>query len=101
MKGLLSLLVGAALMTLVGCQATTGKTAGQTMNDAGITAAVQTKLTGEKLANFARIDVDTERGMVNLSGVVPSQADKDKAGTLARGVDGVRGVNNNLQVQAN
>lgn len=92
-----------ALLTSLGalsaCQSTTGKTAGQTMNDASISAAVQTKLTSDRLSNFPRIDVDTERGVVNLSGVVETEAQRARADRLARQVDGVIKVNNNLQIQ--
>jgi hyperosmotically inducible protein len=89
----------ALLGGLSGCQSTTGKTAGQTMKDASISTAVQTKLTGDRLSNFSRIDVDTERGVVNLSGVVETVAQRAQAERLANQVDGVVRVNNNLQVQ--
>ena len=89
-----------ALMgTLNGCQSTTGKTAGQTMSDASISSAVQTKLTSDRLSNFPRIDVDTERGVVNLSGVVETEVQRTRAERLAHQVEGVVKVNNNLQIQ--
>ena len=44
------------------------------MSDASISTAVQAKLTSDRLSNFPRIDVDTERGVVNLSGVVETEA---------------------------
>src|SRR6185295_10444940 len=87
------------LVALTGCQSTTGKTAGQTMSDASITTAVQTKLTSDRLSNFPRIDVDTERGVVNLSGVVETEAQRARAERLALQVNGVVRVNNNLQIQ--
>ena len=90
----------ALLGALGGCQSTTGKTAGQTMNDASISAAVQTKLTSDRLSNFPRIDVDTERGVVNLSGVVETEAQRTRAERLAQQVNGVVRVNNNLQIQS-
>jgi len=89
----------AVLGALSGCQSTTGKTAGQTMSDASISTAVQTKLTSDRLSNFSRIDVDTERGVVNLSGVVETEAQRVQADRLARQVEGVVKVNNNLQIE--
>ena len=89
----------ALLGTLSSCQSTTGKTAGQTMSDAAISTAVQTKLTSDRVANFPRIDVDTERGVVNLSGVVETEAQRAQAERLAHQVEGVVKVNNNLQIQ--
>jgi hyperosmotically inducible periplasmic protein len=88
------------LLGLGACQSTTGKTAGQTMTDSKITASVQSKLTADKVSNFTRVDVDTERGVVNLSGVVPSAEQKSRAEELTRQVNGVTRINNNLQIQS-
>ena len=84
---------------LSGCQSTTGKTAGQTISDASISTAVQTKLTSDRLSNFPRINVDTERGVVNLSGVVETEAQRARVDRLTRQVEGVVRVNNNLQIE--
>ena len=89
-----------AMLSMVGCQPTTGKTAGQTIDDASITTAVQAKLSSDRLSNFSRIDVDTERGVVTLNGVVKSAEQKMRVVELTRQVAGVRTVNNNLQIQA-
>ena len=91
--------VAVVCLVVAGCQSTTGKTAGQTMDDATITASVQAKLSSDRLSNFSRIDVDTERGMVTLNGVVKSADQKARVADMAREVKGVKGVNNNLQVQ--
>ncbi len=91
---------GLILLGAVGCQSMTGKTAGRTMSDASITASVQTKLTADKASNFSRIDVDTERGIVTLNGVVQSAQERERAGRLAKETDGIRGLNNNLQIQS-
>ena len=93
------LVVVFALMGLVGCQSMTGKTAGENVSDASISTAVQSKLTADRMSNFTRVDVDTARGVVNLSGVVQSAEQKARASELARQVNGVKKVNNNLQVQ--
>jgi hyperosmotically inducible protein len=96
---LVTIIIGLNLI-MAGCQSTTGKTAGRTVDDATITASVQGKLTADKIANFSRIDVDTERGVVTLNGVVQSMDDKARAADLARQVEGVTKVNNNLQIQS-
>lgn len=97
----LSVLAVAALVavTSVGCQSTMGKSAGDTMSDAQISTSVQSKLTADRVSNFTRVDVDTERGVVNLSGIVQSAEQKARAAEVARQVNGVKRVNNNLQVQ--
>ena len=98
-KALLVSIGMVCLLSVGACQSTTGKTAGQTMTDSKITASVQSKLTADRVSNFTRVDVDTERGVVNLSGVVPSPEQKTRAEELARQVNGVTRINNNLQVQ--
>lgn len=94
------MMVGVMAGAVTACQSTTGKTMGETVSDASISTTVQTKLTGDRVSNFTRVDVDTERGVVQLSGVVPSSEQKSRAEELTRQVNGVRRVNNNLQVQA-
>jgi osmotically-inducible protein OsmY len=93
-------ILGMSLMILTGCQSNTGKTTGQTIDDATITASVQAKLTGDKLSNFTRINVDTDRSVVTLKGTVQSMEEKIRAEDLARQIDGVKRVNNNLSVQS-
>jgi hyperosmotically inducible periplasmic protein len=93
-------LLGFSFMILTACQSMTGKTTGQTIDDATVTASVQGKLTVDKLSNFSRINVDTDRGVVTLNGVVPSAEEQSQAEELARQVDGVTKVNNNLQLQS-
>lgn len=84
---------------LSGCQAVTGETLGQNIDDTTITTTVKSKLAAEKGSTLTRVSVDTNRGVVQLTGVVSSPADKALAERVARGVGGVRNVVNNLQVQ--
>jgi hyperosmotically inducible protein len=88
------------VFALTGCQAMTGKSAGRNVDDAAITASVKSTLVADKVANLTRIDVDTNNGVVSLNGVVNSAQQKGRAEELARRVDGVRGVNNNLQISS-
>jgi len=78
----------------------TGKTAGQNIDDATMTASIQGKLTADKLSNFSRINVDTDRSVVTLNGIVRSTEERMRAEELTRQVAGVKSVNNNLQIQA-
>jgi hyperosmotically inducible protein len=91
---------GLGLIVMTGCESMTGKTTGQTIDDAAITASVQGKLTGDKLSNFARINVDTDGGVVTLKGTVRSVEEKTRAEELARQVAGVTKVNNNLSIKS-
>jgi hyperosmotically inducible protein len=89
----------ALMLCLSGCQAITGETLGQNIDDTTITTTVKTKLAGEKGSTLTRVQVDTNRGVVQLSGVVDTAADRSLAERVARGVSGVKGVTNNLQVK--
>ncbi|MGH7263268.1 MAG: BON domain-containing protein [Candidatus Rokuibacteriota bacterium] len=84
---------------LAGCTAMTGKTMGENVDDVSITAAVKTKLAAEKVETLTKVDVDTNRGTVYLNGTVDNAAMKARAAELARQVNGVREVVNNLTVQ--
>jgi hyperosmotically inducible protein len=95
-----SMLVLAMLVAVTaGCTAMTGKSAGENVDDATITASVKSKLAGEKPATLTKVDVDTNKGTVYLTGNVENSAIKARATELARQVSGVREVINNLKVQ--
>lgn len=100
-SGILRTLTVLVLLAAVtaGCQSMTGRTAGENIDDATITASVKSKLVADKAANLTRVNVDTTNGIVSLSGVVETPEQKKRAETLAREVGGVRRVTNNLQVQ--
>ncbi len=91
--------VFALVLTLGGCQAITGETLGEHIDDTTITTTVKSKLAADKGASLTRIQVDTDRGVVQLSGVVDSAAEKARAEQIARGVGGVKSVKNNLQMR--
>jgi hyperosmotically inducible protein len=95
-----SMLVLAMLVTVAtGCTAMTGKSAGENVDDASITASVKTKLAAEKPATLTKVDVDTNKGTVYLTGNVENAAVKARATELAQQVAGVREVVNNLKIQ--
>ena len=82
----------------VGCRSMTGESAGQNIDDATITTTVKAKLAAEKASNLTRVSVATAGGNVSLTGIVPTPTDRARAEEIARGVKGVQGVANNLQV---
>ncbi len=86
------------LFFMTGCQATTGETAGQNMDDSTLTTSVKTSLAGERLNTLTRVGVETNNGVVYLTGEVETAAEKSRAGTVASQVKGVKKVVNNLQV---
>jgi osmotically-inducible protein OsmY len=92
-------LVVLVALALSGCVALTGSTLGQNIDDTTITTTVKAKLAGEKAVTLTRVSVETQQGVVYLTGFVESAALRDRAGEIARKVDGVRDVVNNVRVQ--
>ena len=90
---LLLVLVFAALVS-VGC----GKTVGQAIDDTTITTRVKTAMLNDPAVGGLRIDVDTFKGGVTLSGRVKSQAGKQQDLGLARTISGVTEVKDAMQV---
>jgi hyperosmotically inducible periplasmic protein len=69
------------------------------LTDGEITAKVKTGLSLDKQLSSSGINVDTQGGVVTLTGSAPSQAAKTYAGKLASNVTGVTSVDNELRVQ--
>jgi hyperosmotically inducible protein len=89
----------ALMLFLNGCQAITGETLGENIDDTTITTTVKAKLATEKGTTLTRIQVNTNRGVVQLSGVVETGDERARAEQVTRGVGGVKDVVNNLQVR--
>lgn len=68
------------------------------LSDPGITAAVKTRLLADPDVAGLKIDVDTQNGVVTLSGRVETAAAKAEAMSIARDTTGVKSVNDKLTV---
>jgi hypothetical protein len=90
-----------ALITLfMGCAATrTHESTGGYVDDSTITAKVKTAILTDSELKVMQINVETFKGVVQLSGFVDSQKMSTKAADVARGVNGVVSVKNNLIVK--
>ncbi|HXV80253.1 MAG TPA: BON domain-containing protein [Candidatus Binatia bacterium] len=86
------------LFFMTGCQAMTGQTMGETIDDSYITGAVKTQLASDKMVSLTRVEVETNNGVVYLTGQVQTAEQKSRIGSLASQVKGVKKVVNNLQV---
>jgi hyperosmotically inducible protein len=91
--------LGIILLALTGCQSMTGETAGENIDDTSITTAVKAKLAADKAATLTQVGVETNLRTVHLTGVVASDALRQRAGDLASSVKGVREVKNDIQVR--
>lgn len=77
-----------------------GRDFSERVEDATLTAEVKTMLLANSETSGLQINVDTTGSEVTLSGRIDSSAEKDLAGEIASQVDGVKGVNNELQVNS-
>lgn len=87
-------LSGPALVGTVAC----GKSVGNTIDDATITGRVKSAMLADPDVAGLKIDVDTFKGVVTLSGAVKSQGEADKAVGIARRTPGVSDVKSTLQI---
>ena len=71
----------------------------QTVDDAAITTAIKAKLVADAELKAMDINVDTLGGVVTLTGAAPSTAAIGHATTVAKSVDGVSDVKNQLTVK--
>lgn len=74
--------------------------AGDRMDDALITSSISTGFAKDPDLSAIKIDVDTKAGVVTLSGTAPSEAARERAATIAKGVKGVSSVDNKLVIKA-
>jgi osmotically-inducible protein OsmY len=86
------------LFFMTGCQAMTGQTMGENIDDSYITGAVKTQLASDKMVSLTRVEVETNNGVVYLTGQVQTAEQRSHIGSLASQVKGVKRVVNNLQV---
>ena len=77
----------------------TDRSGDQVADDSAITAKVKTALAGDPRTKAHQINIETREGVVQLSGFVDSSEAKSTAEELARAVDDVKSVDNELDVK--
>ena len=99
-KLLSALFVAVSLVSVVGCASTPQKEGtGEYIDDTMITTKVKAAILNEPTLKSAEINVETFKGVVQLSGFVNSRADIDKAVVVTRGVGGVKSVKNDMRLK--
>lgn len=97
MKSILLAAMLSSSVFVVGCSSFGhGRNGGEVISDAAITTKVKAMLLAEKDVNSFEIQVETFDGIVQLSGFVDSQWQINKAVQIAKAVDGVRRVKNDM-----
>lgn len=95
-----SLLAALMLTTVVGCASTDKKeSVGEYVDDTVITTAVKAAILNEPTLKVSEINVETFKGVVQLSGFVASADSVATASTVARSVKGVKSVKNDIRLK--
>jgi osmotically-inducible protein OsmY len=88
------------LASMLGCASTAKQEGtGEYIDDTVITAKVKAAILDEPSLKSAEINVETFKGVVQLSGFVHDKADINKAAELARHVKGVTSVKNDMRLK--
>lgn len=101
MLALLGAIAAGSLMSLTsGCAGTTTRqSTGEYVDDAAITTKVKAEFVRDETVKALQVNVDTFKGVVQLSGFVDTAAQKARAGEIARAVNGVTDVQNKIDVK--
>jgi osmotically-inducible protein OsmY len=88
------------MVTLLGCASTSKQEGtGEYIDDSVITTKVKAEIFGDETLKSSEINVETFKGVVQLSGFVNSQTDINRAVEVTRSVKGVTGVRNDMRVK--
>ena len=75
------------------------RTAGEVVDDMSIAAQTKTKLAADPVTDAIKIDVEVDKSHVQLNGFVDTEEERQRALEIARNLEGVDSVKNNLQLQ--
>lgn len=88
------------LSLAIGCAGSpTQESTGEYLSDTWITAKVKTALANDSIVKSTEVNVETFKGIVQLSGFVSSNAAMNQAVLVARGVEGVASVKNDMRTK--
>jgi osmotically-inducible protein OsmY len=97
---LVAAMTAVVLLTTPGCAVTRGQeTTGAYIDDAALTTRIKARFVENKQVDAASIKVETLNGTVMLSGFAKSTTERNTAEAIARGVNGVKSVRNEIAVR--
>lgn len=95
-----TLVAAAALLVTSGCAVTRGQeSVGAYIDDATITTQIKSRFVESKAVDAASIHIETLKGTVLLSGFAKSASERSSAESIARNVNGVKAVRNEIAVR--
>ncbi|SJM93220.1 BON domain-containing protein [Crenothrix polyspora] len=99
-KTLSAFFMALTLLTAAGCASTQKhEGTGEYVDDSILTAKVKAAILDDPALSSAEINVETFKGVVQLSGFVNSRSDINKAADIARNVNGVTSVKNDMRLK--
>ena len=99
LKPVAGLAAALAIIATAGCMSTADRSSGRVLDDKMITSKVKGALNDAKIYKFDDVKVATYKGVVQLSGFVDTEEQKQKAGEIAKRVDWVRDIVNNISLK--
>lgn len=100
LKRLSAILLALAFATILGCAGSaTQESTGEYFDDTWITTKVKAALLEDPQVKSAEVNVETFKGVVQLSGFVSSSASMQQAVNVARSVKGVTSVKNDMRIK--
>jgi hyperosmotically inducible protein len=75
------------------------RSTGESIDDTATTGRVKAALHGDSQYKYPDVEVHTFKGLTQLSGFVASGEQKSRASSIAKGVEGVRSVENNITIK--
>jgi osmotically-inducible protein OsmY len=90
--------MGVLIAGLTGC-AGSGQKSGAYVDDSWITTKVKSEMIANNDVAARNISVDTTKGVVTLTGTAATAQEANKAAEIARGIEGVKAVENDIRVQ--
>ena len=101
LKYISALVVALMLASVLGCASTAKQEGtGEYIDDSYITTKVKAAILQEPKLKSTEINVETFKGIVQLSGFVSTRESINKAVEVAEGVKGVKSVKNDMRVKS-
>jgi hyperosmotically inducible protein len=95
-----NLIIAVMISSVLGCASTpTQEGTGEYIEDSVITTKVKAAILGESTLKSTEVNVETFKGIVQLSGFVSSTTAENKAVEIARGIKGVKSVKDDMRVR--
>ena len=98
-KTIIGITAGIALLAITGCVSTPDRSAGRVLDDKMISSKVKSELDHAAVYKFNDVRVNTYKGVVQLSGFVDTEEQKQKAAEIAKQVGWVRDIVNNISLK--